>query len=268
MPGVSRLGLYRAAVVDAAIDLYCAAFVARQRHESDADPVAPLAPGIHGSVGADGARVIRLLVTDDRGYTRLTTEVTAARGEVNVFDQASRCGELLRGRSGWNADRPATAMVLRRIQDVVNVVLPDGLVLRSVNRIATETPDAVALHDAVAVAIASDPGITEPADEFARFLTGLPSSVRLFAAVDDAGVARATSGCDVFDEYARVFFVNTEPGWRHRGIGRAMTVEALRAAASAGARRAFLHATDDGASVYRRLGFEVAGRLTRYSRAV
>jgi predicted GNAT family acetyltransferase len=158
-------------------------------------------------------------------------------------------------------------MVLRRVQVAANATLPDGLVLRPVHRLASEAPNGVALRDAVAVAIASDPGIAEPADEFARFLTGLPTSVRLFAAVDDAGVARATSGCQVFGEYARVFFVNTEPSWRHRGIGRAMTAEALRAAAASGARHAFLHATDDGASVYMRLGFELAGRLTRYSRA-
>lgn len=260
--------MYLAAVVDAAIDLYRAAFVARQSHELDADPIAPIAPGMRGFVRPDGERVIRLLVTDDRCYGRLTKEVTAARGEVTVFERASRCDEFLRGRSGWKADRPATAMVLRNIEVVANATLPDGLVLRPVNRLASEAPNAVPLQDAVAVAIASDPGITEPADEFARFLIGLPSSVRLFAAVDDAGVARATSGFDVFGEYARVFFVNTAPGRRHRGIGHAMTVGALRAAASSGARRAFLHATDDGASVYMRIGFEAAGRLTRYSRAV
>jgi ribosomal protein S18 acetylase RimI-like enzyme len=90
--------------------------------------------------------------------------------------------------------------------------------------------------------------------------------VRLFAAVDKRGVVRATSGCDVFGDDARLFFINTEPGSRRRGIGGAMTVEAMRAAASAGARQAFLDATSDGASVYVRLGFAVAGKLTRYSR--
>jgi hypothetical protein len=46
-----------------------------------------------------------------------------------------------------------------------------------------------------------------------------------------------------------------------------MRVKALRDAASSGAGRAFFDATGDAASVYMRLGFEVAGRLTRYSRA-
>jgi ribosomal protein S18 acetylase RimI-like enzyme len=195
-------------------------------------------------------------------------EAADARGEVSAFERASFCNEFLRGQSGWKADRPATAMVLRTVQVGADATLPNGLVLRPVNRLGSGAPNAVPLQEAVAVAVASDPGITEPADEFAGFLMRLPSSVRLFAAVDDTGVARATSGFDVFGEYARVFFVNTEPGWRHRGIGRAMTVEALRAAAFSGARRAVLNATDDGASVYLRIGFEPAGRLTRYTRGV
>jgi predicted GNAT family acetyltransferase len=134
-----------------------------------------------------------------------------------------------------------------------------------VSREPSEAPDAVELKDAAAVAIASDLGITEPADEVAAFLSGLPTSVRLFAAVDETGVSHATSACHVFGEYAQIFFVNTEPAWRRRGIGEAMTLAALRSAAALGARRAFLHATDDGASIYTRLGFEPVGQLTRYS---
>jgi ribosomal protein S18 acetylase RimI-like enzyme len=256
-------------VVDTAVDLYGAAFVARSSHESDGDPVPRVEPGIRGVVWAGEERGIRLLVTDDRGYGQLATEVVGAReGVVIVLDRAPRCHDFLRSQSGWRADRPATAMVLQDVHAVPAPTIPNGLVLRPVRRLACEAPDdAVPLEDAVAVAIASDPGITESPDAFAGFLRGLPSSVRLFAAVDDAGAARATSGSEVFGEYARIFFVNTEPGWRRRGIGRAMTLEALRAAASSGARRAFLHATDDSACVYTRLGFEAAGRLTRYSRA-
>jgi ribosomal protein S18 acetylase RimI-like enzyme len=250
----------------AASDVYRAAFVARQSHEFGAHSVEPIAPGMHGCVTAGGDRIVRLLVTDDRAYRRLTTEATAARGEVSVFERAPRCDELLRGRPDWTADRPATAMVLRNLQAVTDAKLPDGLVLRAVDRLGPYALNGVPLPDAAAVALASDPGITEPADEFARYLMGLPSSVRLFAAVDDVGIAHATAGVGVSGEYARIFFVNTEPAWRRRGVGHAMTVEALRAAASAGARHAFLNATDDGVSLYLRIGFEPAGRLTRYSR--
>ncbi len=254
-------------MVDDAVELYGAAFVARSIRESAGDPVPLIRPGIRGVVEAGEEPAIRLLVTDDRGYDRLVAEVEGARrGAVSVFDGATRCQEHLRSLSGWRADRPATAMVLRDVHAAPASALPRGLALRPVRRPAGDAPDAVPLEDAVAVAMAADPGITGPAAAFAGFLMGLPPSVRLFAAVDATGVARATSGVDVFGEHARIFFVNTEPAWRRRGIGRAMTLAALGFAASAGAGRAVLHATDDGAAVYARLGFEAAGRLTRYAR--
>jgi ribosomal protein S18 acetylase RimI-like enzyme len=253
-------------VVGTAVDLYSAGFVARYSDVREAEPVRLSEPGVRGVISADEERA-RLLVLDDRGYGRLATEVGVARqGLAYVFESAARCDAFLRGRSGWKARRPVTAMVLRDIDAGSTAALPDGLVLRWVDRLSGET-GGVPLEAAAAVAVASDPGITEPADQFAGFLRGLPSSVRLFVAVDEQGVPRATSGCHVFGEFARVIFVNTEPGWRRRGIGYAMTAEALRAAASSGARRAILDATDGAVTVYLRLGFEAVGRLNRYARA-
>lgn len=246
-------------------ELYSAAFVEHQSRAVDGAAVPLSVPGLRGVVGG---RDVRLLVSDDRSYDRFAAAVAAAgRGFANVFERAARCGELLRGRPGWTADRPSSAMVLRDLHAVPDVELPDNLALRPVS-MGAASPGSVALEDAVAVAIASDPGITDPAAGFAAFLRGLPPSVRLFTAVDEDGVVRATCGCDVAGSHARIFFVNTEPGRRRRGIGRAMTAAALRESASSGARHAFLHATADGASVYASLGFEPVGQLTRYSLAV
>lgn len=242
------------------MDLYCDAFVAPNRHELDREHVV-VAPGIRGVAH------VRLLVIDDSGYDRLVAEVASAEpGVVLVFDRAPRCHALLRDRTGWSAHGTQTAMVLRDLHALADAALPDGLDLRAVDRAGTGAPDAVTLEDAAAAAKRSDLGITDSADEVAAFLSGLPPSVRLFAAVDEAGVARATSACHVFGEYTQVFFVSTEPSWRRRGIGTAMTAAALRGAASLGARRALLHSTAEGASVYRRLGFEPVGLLTRYAR--
>jgi ribosomal protein S18 acetylase RimI-like enzyme len=70
----------------------------------------------------------------------------------------------------------------------------------------------------------------------ADYLRSLPSTFSLFAAVDNDGKVRATSGCGVFGRYATVLFVNTDPGWRGRGIGQAMTAQALTAARRGGSK--------------------------------
>ena len=82
----------------------------------------------------------------------------------------------------------------------------------------------------------------------------------------DTNAVRATSGSGVFDTYANVMFVNTHPDWRHRGIGRAMTAAALRAARDSGATQACLDATAEGKAIYASLGFEAAAEATRFYR--
>ena len=72
----------------------------------------------------------------------------------------------------------------------------------------------------------------------AEHLRSLPGAFALWAAVDHGDVVRATSGSAAFGTAASVIFVNTDPGWRRRGIARAMTAIALRAAEHAGAREA------------------------------
>jgi GNAT superfamily N-acetyltransferase len=157
-------------------------------------------------------------------------------------------------------------MVCRDVDCVPAVALPEGLMFRPVERLAP-LEGSVPLVDAAAVAVAADSDIVDTPVVFARFLESLPGSVRLFAAIDEGGVVRATSGCDVFGEHTRVLFVNTDPRWRGRGIGGAMTAAALQAAARSGAQRAYLDATDVAVSLYRRLGFEAAGRSMRYVRS-
>src|ERR1700759_5199576 len=77
-------------------------------------------------------------------------------------------------------------------------------------------------------------------------LRSLPRAFGLWAAVDEGGGVRATSGSGAFQTTANVIFVNTDPGWRRRGIAQAMTAFALRAARQAGARCAGIDASDAG----------------------
>lgn len=241
--------------------MYCDAFVAPGRHELDNRPV------VLNTSGARGVAVKRLLVTEDSGYDRLLAEVTGPwPGVVFVLERASRSSAFMRDQAGWGG-HSEMAMVLRDTGALTAAELPDGLDFRPVSRVQSLGTNAVPLRLAADVAVASDPTIGESVDQVVEFLSGLPSSAQVFAAIDKNGVACATSACHVFGEYAQIFFVNTEPAYRRRGIGQAMTIGAVAAAASLGARHAILHATADGTSVYQRVGFDPVGMLTRYSRA-
>jgi GNAT superfamily N-acetyltransferase len=99
------------------------------------------------------------------------------------------------------------------------------------------------------------------------YLTSLPAATRLFAAVDDNGKVRGTSGSRAFRTDAYVFFVNTDPGWRRRGVGLSMTAAALWSAAESGATRACLDASGPGVPLYLRLGFTPAAQITQFSRS-
>jgi predicted acetyltransferase len=63
---------------------------------------------------------------------------------------------------------------------------------------------------------------------------------------------------------ASVIFVTTDPDWRRRGIARAMTAIALRAAEHAGAHQAGLDASRAGKALYLTVGFEAATPITRF----
>lgn len=81
------------------------------------------------------------------------------------------------------------------------------------------------------------------------------------------GVPVATAEVTLAGTTAAVFNVATRTAWRRRGIGAAVTAHALRDARGAGARRAVLEASAEGAGVYARLGFRAAGTVTEYKPA-
>lgn len=246
-------------------DVYIAAFVARCDVVRHPGQPAVDEPGVHGLLPSPDDSSIRLLVTDDRGYGALATVLPSAQaGLINVFAAAARCSELLDGRPQWRSESPVTAMVCRDLTSVPRLTLQSGLTLHHVRRLAEDASDGVPLPEAAAAAMLADPRIGDPLDTFVAFLRSLPSAVRLLAAVDAEGAVRATSGMGTFGPYASVFFVNTDPAWRGRGVGSAMTAAALRAAQNVGARHACLDSTDQGLRIYRRLGFSPVTRTTRF----
>ncbi len=249
-----------------AIDFYFAAFVAqcavmRRPGQRELDE-----PGVHGLLASSDDPLTRLLVSDDRACDVLAALLPdTSSGMINVLAPAARCAELIDGHPAW---KPAvvTAMICRDLETVPLVPLPSELALRAVRRLDGDASDGVPLEHAAAAAMLADPWLDDPLEVFAGFLRSLSPAIRLFAALDGDGMVRATSGSGVFGTGASVLFVNTDPGWRGRGIGQAMTAAALRAAKDAGARQACLNATDAAVSIYRRLGFEAAARTRHYFR--
>jgi GNAT superfamily N-acetyltransferase len=86
-----------------------------------------------------------------------------------------------------------------------------------------------------------------------RRLAAEPVPLRWIGRVDGSVVA--TSRLNIGAAVAGLYAISTLAAFRGRGYGRAMTIAALRAAASIGFRIGVLQASDLGYGIYRRLGF-------------
>ncbi|NAZ80440.1 GNAT family N-acetyltransferase [Kineococcus sp. R8] len=242
--------------------VYASAFVARHALPGRAHLEGP---GMHGAAPVEAGSPVRLLITDDRAHDELAVLLPDIRtGMIDVFAAATRCTALVHAHLGWRS-KTATAMACRDLRAVPEPDLTGELTLLPVRRLAGDAVEGVPLDDAVAVALSADPRLDEPHAVLAAYLRSLSPAFQLFAAVDVDGAAHATSGVGVFGAEATVIFVNTGPGWRSRGIGRAMTAAALGAARAAGAEQACLNASEAGLTIYQRLGFETVARTTRFS---
>jgi ribosomal protein S18 acetylase RimI-like enzyme len=262
-------------VPTSSIEVYVAAFIARCDASGRSEGQVVIGrsaggvvdePGLHGVVSSSADSPTRLLVTDDRAHDALAALLAdACTGTITVFAAAPRCTEILTHRRGWQP-KAVTAMINRDLRSVPEEPLPTGLTLRSVRRADDDPSGDVPQNDAVAAVLLANPSSDDDPDRLANHLRSLPPTTHLFAAVDDAGAVRATSGFGTFGTYATVFFVNTDPGWRRRGIGRVMTATAMRSACHAGASQAGLDGADAAIAIYRQLGFEIAARATQFFR--
>ncbi|HTU94371.1 MAG TPA: GNAT family N-acetyltransferase [Solirubrobacteraceae bacterium] len=220
-------------------------------------------PGLDGLLprGSDG--FARLLVTDDRACDRVAALLPNTRaGLIIVCAAAVRSAGLLDADPAWRAGN-ATAMTCHDLRTVCGPELPAELTLRPVQRLDGDDAAGVPLGEAVGAACRADPGLIDPRT-LVDHLRSLPHQFALWAAVDPEGVVRGTSGSAAFGTTASVIFVNTDPGWRRRGIAQAMTVTALRAAEQAGARQASLDASGAGRELYLSLGFQTATSIRRF----
>jgi GNAT superfamily N-acetyltransferase len=224
-------------------------------------------PGIVALLGTSPQALDgRALVTSDDALEVLQEHLSGLSARVvNVFAAAQACHRLLSETGAYRLE-PCTAMVHGDLGSIRALDLPDGLSLRPVSR-ASDPSEGVALEDAAAAALRSDPSASPVADlaGFVGYLRSVPNA-RYLAATDSEGVVRATAAAAVFGSTAGVFFVDTEHAWRGRGVGTAMTVAALRTAVEAGADNACLDASELGLSIYLRLGFTPVSATTLFVR--
>jgi len=226
-------------------------------------------PGLVALVGTSAEALDgRVLVTDDRSFDTFRDLLPTLHLRVaNVFAAAPRAHGLLAATGRYRTER-CTAMVCGDLAAVPRPSLPGGLELRRVRRLDGDDPDEpgrVRLVHAAALALRSDAQLAPVTglDDFVAYLRSIPGAGFL-AAVDGDGLVRATAASSVFGSLAGVFFVNTDPMWRGRGVGTAMTAAALHEAASAGAGGAFLDASVLGRSLYLRLGFRAVAENTLF----
>jgi ribosomal protein S18 acetylase RimI-like enzyme len=104
-------------------------------------------------------------------------------------------------------------------------------------------------------------------DDLRSFIAGVVDGIgrspdgplRQFLAVVDGRPAATALGV-LCGETLAVYNVATIPDFRGRGLGRLVTLAAMRDGAVRGARTAVLESSEDGYSVYERLGFREVGR--------
>lgn len=250
------------------VEQYVDAF--RQRVRANARPGQHIVdePGLVALLGTSAEALDgRVLVSDDRALDVLTERLpTLFARVVTVLSRADACRRLMTDRPGYRG-APSTAMVCEDLSSLPSLDLCEGLTIRPVSRLDPPGPGTVRLEDAAAAAMRADPGAA-PADSLEGFVSYLRSvrHVRFLAAVDDDEVVRATAAVALWGEVAGVFFVDTDPDWRRRGVGAAMTAAALREAARLGATSASLDSSELGLTVYRRLGFHAVGEVTMFVR--
>jgi GNAT superfamily N-acetyltransferase len=250
-------------MAETALAAYIDAFVRRVR-TTGADDTVIDDPGLVGARLAGGER-LSLLVTDDRALERLGALLgTAQRGVIRVLPAAERVEKLLDEERRWST-KQVTAMVCDDIVRIPSVSLPGDLALAEIAIGPGSPSDHVDLIAATTLAVDADPAAAGvSAAQMAADFREMRPAPGLFAAVDVLGAVRATGGFRVCGPDASVFFVNTQRGWRRRGVGRAMTATALHRARLDGAVRACLDASEAGVSIYRSLGFETAGPVAQF----
>ncbi len=157
------------------------------------------------------------------------------------------------------AEIPGMRMELGLLPELV---IPDGVDVRAVDN------DEALLATATTIAFTTNGFPVEATDPMLAMLGRIPNRDRFrtyLATVD--GVPAAASALLVTEDTAGLYNVGTLPEFRHRGLGRLVSLAALHAGRAEGCTVGVLEASPEGAPLYRALGFEDVCRLTFAVRA-
>ena len=168
-------------------------------------------PGVYGLLSTTDEPPTRLLVTDDRARDSLGDLLADAREGSSASSPRPPVHRARRGRWGVEAvaghgdDAPRSASCCR-----VRRCRPDWRCGRYGGAIRTRRMACRSRRRSPS----PRGGWSREQDapkSLAAFLRTLPTTVKLFAALDGDRVVRATSGSGTFGDQASVMFVNTDP---------------------------------------------------------
>ena len=204
-------------------------------------------------VGVRGTELDRLIARQ-RDYFAARGEAVGwrTRGHDEPADLPSRLQA-----AGFVPEEQSTVLIGLTAEIAASPVVPEGVVLRAVTA------------DADMRRIAEMESAT-----WGRELTGLADDLigRIAAAPDDIAVLAAEAGGDVVSaawlvfrpgtDFASLWGGTTLPRWRGRGIYRALVAARAQRAAARDVRYLQVDASDDSASILRRLGFHAVVTTT------
>lgn len=174
-------------------------------------------------------------------------------------DQPDNLAKLLLD-AGLQEDYSEQAMTADLSQPLAGDLSPNGLQIRRV-----QTPAELADFASIISGMWSPP---DP--QVVRFYElGAPAILRpdspmWFYVGYVEGTPAATGEATVHNGVVGLYNICTLPDFRQRGYGTAMTLRPLLDAQAANCHTAILQATEQGAPVYKRLGFETFGIITEY----
>jgi predicted GNAT family acetyltransferase len=210
--------------------------------------------------GSVGTRVLDIYGDEALDFLRSIDRATLATGSLHIRGDAPHVTAYLSSLGIFKQERQ-TGMICTDLAGVPRPPLPDSLRLSrvQVGDINDQLPTTAAFAAAIEAEDGPPPGSMLPA-----VLRMAARPVQLFAAVDREGSIQATSAAAASGTTGMLWGIGTMHDWRGQGVGAAMTAVAVHGAADLGATTLLLDATDQGESIYRRLGFTAYGATVEW----